>query len=202
MSAPKSPARKIIVLNGHPGETSLSKSLCAAYRKAAAASGHEVRVQDLSVMRFDMDFGQGGYENTKPLEPDLEAFLADLEWADHVVMAAPLWWGAVPAKLKALFDRALLPGRSFDTRNTNFAGLPAPLLTGKTARVLLTSDTPALYLWLFYGNAVKKFISRQILGFVGIRPTRFTTFAPASGAPRAKVQSWLRQAAALGGKAA
>ena len=117
-------------------------------------------------------------------------------------MAAPLWWGAVPAKLKGLFDRALLPGRTFDTRNTNFVGIPAPLLTGKTARVLLTSDTPALLLWMFYGNAVKKFISRQILGFVGIKPTRFTTFAPATGAPETKVQSWLNQARVLGGKAA
>lgn len=195
-------ARKILILNGHPGETSLSKSLCDAYRKAAEAAGHEVRNQDLSQMHFDPDFGDGGYTSNKPLEPDLEVFLKDLEWCEHVVMAAPLWWGAVPAKLKGLFDRALLPGRTFDTRNSNFLGLPAPMLTGKTARVLLTSDTPALFLWLFYGNAVKKFISRQILGFVGIKPTRFTTFAPATDASDSKVQSWLRQVSALGGKAA
>jgi putative NADPH-quinone reductase len=195
-------ARKILILNGHPGETSLSKSLCAAYRSAAEASGHLVRSHDVSQMQFDMDYGQSGYKNPKPLEPDLAAFLEDLEWAEHVVMSSPLWWGAVPAKLKAVFDRALLPGRAFDTRNGNFMGLPAPMLTGKTARVLLTSDTPALLLRLFYGNAVKKFISRQILGFVGIKPTRFTTLAPATDAPEAKVKSWLRTAGALGGKAA
>ncbi|WP_264211630.1 NAD(P)H-dependent oxidoreductase [Leisingera thetidis] len=194
-------ARKILILNGHPGQTSLSKSLCDAYRTAAEKEGHEVRSHDVSAMQFDMDYGQSGYRNPKPLEPDLEAFLKDLEWAGHVVMAAPLWWGAVPAKLKAVFDRALLPGRAFDTRSVNFMGLPAPMLTGKTARVLLTSDTPALWLRLFYGNAVKTFISRQILGFVGIRPTRFTTFAPATDAPEAKVETWLRTAAALGGKA-
>lgn len=195
-------ARKILILNGHPGETSLSKSLCDAYRRAAETAGHEVRLQDLSQMDFDMDFGDGGYASSKPLEPDLEVFLKDLEWSDHVVMAAPLWWGAVPAKLKGLFDRALMPGRSFDTRNTNVFGLPAPMMTGKTARVLLTSDTPALFLWLFYGNAVKKFISRQILGFVGIKPTRFTTFAPATDASDSKVKSWLHQAGTLGRKAA
>ncbi|MFW8634037.1 NAD(P)H-dependent oxidoreductase [Cribrihabitans pelagius] len=202
MSPRNAPARKIIILNGHPGESSLSKSLCAAYREAAEAQGHAVRSHDISQMRFDMDYGQGGYENPKPLEPDLAAFLADLEWADHVVLATPLWWGAVPAKLKGVFDRALLPGRAFDTRNTNFMGLPAPMLTGKTARVLLTSDTPALWLRLFYGNAVKTFISRQILGFVGIRPTRFASFAPATGAAGAKVDGWLQKAAGLGARAA
>ena len=196
------PSQKILILSGHPGETSLSKSLCQAYMDAAQAQGHEVRFHDLSEMSFDMDYGQGGYENTKALEPDLDGFLSDVEWANHVVMATPLWWGSIPAKLKGLFDRALLPGRTFDTRKTSFMGLPEPMLKGKTARVLLTSDTPSVFLRLFYGNAVKKMISRQILGFVGITPTKFASFAPATDAAESKVKVWLDQAAKLGAKAA
>lgn len=198
----KMSSHKILVLNGHPGATSLSKSLCQAYMDAAEAQGHSVRFHDLSDMSFDLDYGQSGYSNPKPLEPDLEAFLSDVEWASHVVLATPLWWGGIPAKLKGLFDRALLPGRTFDTRNTNFLGVPKPMLTGKTARVLLTSDTPPLLLRLFYGNAVKKTLSRQILGFVGITPTRFASFAPATDANDAKVKTWLDRAASLGAKAA
>lgn len=194
--------KKIIVLNGHPGETSLSKSLCDTYAASAKAKGHAVRFHDISAMQFDMDYGQGGYKNPKPLEPDLEAFLADLEWADHVVVATPLWWGAIPAKLKGVFDRALMPGRTFDTRNPNMMGVPAPMLTGKTARVLLTSDTPPLLLKLIYSNAIKKIISRQILGFVGVKPTRFSSFAPATDAKGKKVEGWLQKVAGLGAKAA
>ena len=194
--------KKIIVLNGHPGETSLSKSLCDTYATSAKAKGHAVRFHDISAMQFDMDYGQGGYKNPKPLEPDLEAFLADLEWADHVAVATPLWWGAIPAKLKGVFDRALLPGRTFDTRNPNMMGVPAPMLTGKTARVLLTSDTPPLLLRLIYSNAIKKIISRQILGFVGVKPTRFSSFAPATDAKGKKVEGWLQKVAGLGAKAA
>lgn len=194
--------RKIIVLNGHPGQSSLAKSLSEAYAGAARQGGHQVRYHDLSQMRFDMDYGEGGYKNTKPLEPELEAFLADLEWAEHVVLATPLWWGAIPAKLKGLFDRALLPGRAFDTRNTNFMGVPAPLLKGRTARILMTSDTPATLLRLFYSNAIKKILSRQILGFVGIKPARYTTFAPATHADGSLVEKWLEQAARLGARSA
>ncbi|MBE1295681.1 NAD(P)H-dependent oxidoreductase [Phycobacter azelaicus] len=194
--------KKIIILNGHPGETSLSKSLCDAYSASAKAKGHEVRYHDISAMEFDMDYGQGGYSNPKPLEPDLEAFLKDLEWSDHVVVATPLWWGAIPAKLKGVFDRALLPGRTFDTRNPNMFGVPAPMLTGKTARVLLTSDTPPMLLSLMYSNAIKKIISRQILGFVGVKPTRFSSFAPATDAGGKKVEGWLQKVAGLGAKAA
>jgi len=194
--------RKIIILNGHPGLTSLNKTLAEAYRDAATQAGHEVRYHDLSAMRFDMDYGQGGYQNAKPLEPDLEAFLGDLEWAEHVVLTTPLWWGAMPAKLKGAFDRALLPGRTFDTRNTSALGLPAPMLTGKTARVLLTSDTPSIFLKLFYGNAIKKILTRQILGFVGIKPTRFTSFAPASHPEAARITQWCEKSAELGARAA
>ena len=32
-------------------------------------------IHDISAMEFDMDYGQGGYTNTKPLEPALEALL-------------------------------------------------------------------------------------------------------------------------------
>lgn len=194
--------RKILVLNGHPGQTSLNKTLAEAYRDAATQAGHEVRFHDLSAMEFDMDYGQGGYQSAKALEPDLEALLSDLEWADHVVLTTPLWWGAIPAKLKGAFDRALLPGRAFDTRNTSMLGLPAPMLTGKTARVLLTSDTPSIFLRLVYGNAIKKILARQILGFVGIKPVRFTSFAPASHPVESKVRTWCETAAALGARAA
>ena len=149
-----------------------------------------------------MDYGVGGYKAIKPLEPVLDTFLSDLEWADHIVMSTPLWWGAIPAKLKGLFDRALIPGRTFDTRNPNLIGLPAPMLKGKTARVLLTSDTPPLLLRLFYSNAIKKIISRQILGFVGIKPTRYSQFAPATHPKNQKVAGWLKQVADLGARAA
>ncbi|GGE54479.1 NAD(P)H-dependent oxidoreductase [Actibacterium pelagium] len=194
--------KRILVLNGHPGQTSLSKSLVAAYAEAAIKAGHDVRQHDLGQMSFDLDYGEGGYGSAKPLEPDLETFLSDLEWAEHIALSTPLWWGAIPAKLKGLFDRSFLPGRTFDTRNPNLIGMPRPMMKGKTARVILTSDTPAILLRLAYGNAVKKFISRQILGFVGIKPTKFTQFSPASHPKDAKVKSWLGQVEKLGAQAA
>ncbi|GAB5432808.1 MAG: NAD(P)H-dependent oxidoreductase [Epibacterium sp.] len=199
---PQMSTRKILVLNGHPGQNSLNKSLADAYRRAAEAAGHELRYQDLSQMQFDMDFGEGGYHDTKPLEPALQSFVADLEWAEHLVVTTPLWWGAFPAKLKGLFDRALLPGQAFDTRNTNAFGVPAPMMTGKTARVMLTSDTPSWFLRLLYGNAIKKIMSRQILGFVGIKPVRYTSFAAASHPKPGQADQWLKTVANLGRAAA
>ena len=193
--------KRIFVLNGHPGEVSLSRSLSIAYAEAAERAGHQVRVTHLHDLMFDSDFGSGGYKSIKPLEPALDRVLDDLVWSDHVVLATPMWWGGIPAKLKGLFDRVLLPGRTFDTRQKSF-GLPKPMLSGRTARVILTSDTKSWLLRFVYHNAILNQLRCQIFSFIGIKPTRFTQFADASHPSARTVARWLSDVRKLGTRAA
>ncbi len=193
--------KRIFILDGHPGSTSLSRSLALEYAVAAERAGHEVRIAHLHDLAFDADFGEGGYKALKPLEPMLEQVLQDLEWSEHVVLTTPMWWGGLPAKLKGLFDRILLPGRTFDTRKTSF-GLPTPMLSGRTARVMLTSDTKSWLLRVVYHNAIVNQLKCQIFSFIGIKPTRITQFANASQPSDRTVSQWLSEARKLGTNAA
>ena len=193
--------KRIAILDGHPGAQSLSRRFTETYAAAARDAGHDVRLIHLSDLEFDMDFGDGGYANWKPLEPQIEAVLGDLEWADHVVMSAPIWWGGLPAKLKGLLDRILLPGRAYDTRNLNKMGMPSPLFTGKTGRIILTSDSPRWFMRVAYGSAILRQLSGQIFGFVGIKPTRFTYFAGASHPKDGLVERWTREVRKIGAQA-
>ena len=118
------------------------------------------------------------------------------------MMVTPMWWGGLPAKLKGLFDRALLPGRAFDTRSKNLIGMPLPLLGGRSARVVITSDTPGWFMRLAYKNAMVWQLRRQILEFVGLKPTRLTLLGPASEAKPEQVQRWVRQLGDMGALAA
>ena len=118
--------------------------------------------------------------------------LEDIEWSDHVVLTTPMWWGGLPAKLKGLFDRAFQPGRVFDTENTR-AGMPLPLLTGRTARLILTSDTPSWFLRIAYRNAIFHQLRGQIFGFVGIKPLRITHFSAASHPSENTVRKWVKK---------
>jgi len=186
-------SKRIFVMNGHPAQTSLSRSFAEAYIETAQEAGHDVRAKHLCDMDFDANHEVGGYASNKPLEPILEEVLSDLEWCEHLVLCAPMWWGSVPAKLKGLFDRAFVPGRTFSTRETTPLGLPKPLLTGRTARVILTADTPGYFLALAYGNAIKRQIKGQILGFVGFKPVRFLYAAPASDPSPEQVKGWIAQ---------
>lgn len=193
--------RRILVLDGHPAEVSLCGSLADAYGAAARQAGHEVRMLRLHALAFDSDFGRAGYASPKPLEPDLQRVLDDLRWCEHLVLVTPMWWGGLPARLKGLFDRTLLPGLAFDTRKTSW-GLPAPLLGGRSARVVITSDTPGWFLRLAYRNALIWQLRGQILGFVGFRPSRFTLLSGASHPGQGVVARWLAQVAKLGAGAA
>ncbi len=194
-------SRRILVVDLHPARLSLSAALAQAYRDGAQAAGHEVRIARLSEMSFDPDFGQAGFRNAPALEPDLEAFREDLLWAEHVVLITPMWWGGLPAKAKGLFDRTFLPGFAFDPRQRRM-GLPIPLLSGRTAHFMLTSDTPSWAFWLMYGRALKRQVQRQILSFVGLKPVRHTHYSPVEhSTPRIRAR-WLEDTRLLGARAA
>jgi putative NADPH-quinone reductase len=190
-------SKRIYILNGHPAETSLNRALAEAYAGAARAAGHEVRLTHIAAMDFDPDHGFAGFGKTKPLEPALEKLLTDIEWAEHVVLTAPMWWGGIPAKLKGAIDRAFLPGRTFDSRVPR-GKMPKPLLSGRSARLILTSDTPRWFLSLIYRNAILHQMRGQILRFVGIKPTRVSFFSAASSPGAGQVDGWLANVGQLG----
>lgn len=190
--------KRIFILNGHPGETSLSRLFSDDYARAASQAGHDIRITHLHDLEFDPDFGGGGYKNNKPLEPAIRSVVDNVEWSEHVVLLAPMWWGGLPAKLKALFDRALLPGTAFDTREKTWLGMPKPLLKGRTARLIMTSDTPNWFLRLVYRNALIRQLRSQIFGFIGIAPLHVTHFSEASAPRPTTVKAWSTKVASLG----
>ena len=161
-------ATHIFVLCGHPDAGSLCGALADQAAKAAAARGADVRQMQLSSMAFDPNLS-GGYKTQQEHEPDIAAFLDAIRWCDTFILVHPLWWGAAPAKLKGLIDRAFLPGIAFAYEGDGH--FPKKLFEGRTARVLITADTPPWYLWLGYRNGWPNVLRRQILDFVGMKVT-------------------------------
>lgn len=169
------PSSKVLVLDGHPDGTSLCSALAAAAAETAQARGAEVRLLQLSAMQFDPNLAHG-YKQRQDHEPDLQAFLEAVRWCDTFILVHPLWWGAAPAKLKGLIDRVFLPGIAFAYEGDGH--FPKQLFEGRTARVLITMDTPGWYLWLGYRNGWLNVLRRQILNFVGLKVTHMKTIGP------------------------
>ena len=190
--------KRILMILGTPKTASLCSALGEAYAQGARDKGHVVRQLKLGEMSFDPIL-RGGYEHSQILEPDLLEAQRQIHWAEHLVFVYPVWWGGIPALLKGFFDRTFLPGFAFKYRNRS--QLWDKLLSGRTADLLVTMDTPPWYFRWIYGAPAHRQMIRTILGFSGIKTRRLSEFAPVRPSSEAQRQNWLRRAESLGSRA-
>lgn len=188
---------KIAIINGHPYEESFCAGLTAAYEKGAIASGAQVRRMDLSRMNFDPNL-KYGYSRRMELEKDLIDAQEVMRWADHLVFVYPIWWGTMPALMKGFFDRTFLPGFAYNYRPNSV--LWDKLLSGKSARLIVTMDTPSWYNRFVYKSAGHNIMKHAILNFSGIKPVRITEIGPIKGSTDQARAKWLDKVQALGSK--
>lgn len=190
--------KRILLILGTPKQGGLCHALAEAYAHGARSRGHVVRQLKLGEMQFDPVL-HDGYDQSQTLEPDLLEAQRLIHWAEHLVFVYPVWWGGVPALLKGFFDRVLQPGFAFKYRGRS--QLWDKLLSGRSADLLVTLDTPPWYFRWVYGAPAHRQMVRTILGFCGIRTRRLSEFAPVRPSSEEQRQSWLRKAEALGVKA-
>ncbi|MCF4096870.1 NAD(P)H-dependent oxidoreductase [Maritalea mediterranea] len=178
----------IVIISGHPRADSFTQALAEHYQQGAEAGGASVKLFALSQLKLDTGpLTSGPSQNN--WNDEIRQLWAAIEPADHIVIAHPLWWGTMPAELKHLLDRLLLPGLAYSYAE----GKPLPVghLKGKSAEVIMTSDTPDWFYRLAYGKAQSKLMKNQILKFVGLKPLRFTHISPIHNMPAPKRQKHL-----------
>lgn len=186
--------KHVLIVLGHPRKESYCGALAERYAEAARSAGAEVRTLLLGDLHFDPVL-HVGYTTPQPLEADLQAAQADVAWAEHLVFVYPIWWGAFPALLKGFFDRAFLPGFAFRYRKDS--PMWDKLLTGKSARILVTMDAPSWYYRWLVGAPGDKQIRKSILEFCGIKPVRISHFGPIRPSTDAQRTRWLAEVADL-----
>jgi len=185
--------RRILVINANPKPQSLGKAMALRYAEQAAQT-NQVEVLHLADMTVQPDL-HAGYDTAMPLEEDLQKFQQQLSWAEHVVIILPVWWGSMPAKLKGLFDRTLLPGYAFKFHKGKAA--PEKLLKGRTSELIITLDTPTFWYKWVQGNPVYYHLKRTILDFVGIKNQAVHYFGPVMDSDQRTRERWLNEVARL-----
>lgn len=192
---PKAPTEaRALILRAHPNEMSFNNALADAWQ-LGAQKRIEVDNIDVSSLKFDL---QHHPTQARELEDDLLKVQKAIEGASHLVVAFPLWWGSTPATLKALFDRAFQPGWAYAYEEGK--ALPTPGLSGRSARVLVTMDAPALFDTLVYYKCARRQVARATLGFCGFKPVRTSTFSSVRDSTSEKRKKMLARAEAAGEK--
>lgn len=190
--------RRIVFIQGHPdnSERHLCHALADAYAEGAQQAGHEVRQVAVAELDFPLLRSAKSWQGTEVI-PDIQQAQERVAWADHLVILYPLWLGTMPAILKAFMEQLFRPGFAF-SREESSGAIGRKLLTGKSARIIVTMGMPAFfYRWFFRAHSLKS-LERNILKFVGIRPVRTTLFGLVEGVSDARREQWLNRVRALG----
>lgn len=190
--------RRIVIIQGHPDrlERHLGHAMADAYAEGAQQGGHEVRHVAVAELDFPLLRSAKAWQGTDVI-PDILEAQRRIAWADHLVILYPLWLGTMPSLLKAFMEQLFRPGFAF-SRDESSGAMGGKLLTGKSARIIVTMGMPAVfYRWFFRAHSLKS-LERNILKFVGIRPVRTTLFGRVEGVSASRRERWLKRVRALG----
>jgi putative NADPH-quinone reductase len=191
--------RRVVIIQGHPeaAKRHFCHSLADAYAEGAIAAGNPVMRVDLADLDFPMLRSQTEFESGN-LPESLNGARDAIVSADHIVLVFPLWLGTMPALVKSFLEQIMRPGIAFAYQSK---GLPRKLLTGRSARVVVTMGMPAFaYRFYFFSHSLRA-LNRNILGFVGIGPIQTTLLGMVVDASDAKRQRWLMRMRTLGSRA-
>ena len=187
--------KNILIINGHPDTKSFNVGIVKAYRKGAESAESKVDVIHISELDFNPNL-QFGYRKRTELEHDLIDSIDKIKKANHIVWIFPQWWYGYPAIMKGFIDRTFLPGITFDYEEGKT--FPNPLLKGKSARIVVTADTPRWYNNLFMKNPAVNQLKRGTLQFCGITSVKVTYISPIKDSTQEFREKWIRKIEVLG----
>ncbi len=107
---------RVLVIYAHPLETSYAAALHMTMLRGLRVH-HEVQNLDLYAEEFDPRLSREerlNYHDTTANIAPVARYVELLRWAEAVVFCFPVWCSGLPAILKGLFDRVLVPGVAFD----------------------------------------------------------------------------------------
>lgn len=190
-------AKHIAIFQGHPDSTvrHFCHALADEYAKGAEDGGHDVMRIDVATLDFPLLRTKQDFERGRP--PEAIKRVQDIvAWADHLVIIYPLWLGSMPALLKGFLEQLLRPGFAFEYQKSG--GMAKKLLTGKSARIVVTMGMPAFVCrWIFFAHSLKS-LKRNTLWFCGIGPVKSTIIGSIDGLTDRQRADWLDEMRGLG----
>lgn len=194
-------SKRILIINGHPDPS--PKRLCAAlaeaYERGAKAAGHEVERLDIGALKFELIRSYQDFISPD-LAPDIAKAQDAVRRAQHMVIIHPLWLGSAPALMKAFFEQVFRYGFALAEPDKPTQSL----LTGRSARLIVTMGMPAAAFRLLFGAHGVKGFERGILWITGVRPARHTFFGGVGVVDHKadkKIAGWLKKVELLGASA-
>jgi len=189
--------KKILLINAHPNKNSFCNALADKYIEGIEKADNEVKILNLQDLGLEK-FIKYKHEENPELPPDLLKAQTMITWADHLVFVYPNWWATPPALLKIFFEMVFTSGFAYKyKKSTGFAPKWDRLLPNKSARVIVTMDSPPWYYKWFVGNPGFKMM-KDIMNFCGIKPVYENYFGSVKMSSERQRKAWLEKIYKIG----
>ncbi|MBU4270969.1 MAG: NAD(P)H-dependent oxidoreductase [Planctomycetes bacterium] len=154
----------IYVLIGHQNQGSFCHAIASAVIEELKAADHELVYHDLYAENFDPILPHDEIPKDARLDPVVEQHCREIAAADGFVVVHPNWWAMPPAILKGWMDRVLRQGVAYQFG----PGGVEPLLKGKRAVVITTSNTPRDDELHIFGDPLENLWKACVFNFCGV----------------------------------
>ncbi|WP_422345587.1 NAD(P)H-dependent oxidoreductase [Parasphingorhabdus sp.] len=185
--------KRIAIIDAHPDPdpARFGHALVSAYAQGAKEAGHEVR--EICLAGKDIPLLQS---RKQWMEEDVPASVKPgqdaIKWAQHIVFFYPLWMGDMPALLKAFIEQAYRPGFALDYGAEDDRKMPKKLLTGRSARLVVTMGMPAIFYRAYFASHSVRSFKRNILALTGVDPVSTSLIGNVDGSSKHR-ERWLKK---------
>jgi putative NADPH-quinone reductase len=186
--------KRILIINGHHRKDSFNTALASAYAKGALSSKAEVK--HINMFETECNFIDSHLESN---DAEIKNAQEAISWAEHIVWIYPIWWYAMPSKLKSFFEAVFVGGFAFKYHKTAKGQAPKwdKLLAGKTSRIIATMDAPTWYFKYILRDPNYKMMKNS-LNYCGITAIKTLYFGPVKGSELNEREKWLSKTEKLG----
>ncbi len=189
--------KKILVIKSHTREDSFCNVLTNKYIEGLEKNGKDVKILELRNLSLEQ-FLKCKHKEKLELPENLKNSQKLILWADHLVFSYPLWWATSPALLRLFIEIVFVPEFAYKFKKTNSI-FPKwdKLLTGKTARIIVTMDSPPFYVKWILGDPGSK-LMKILMNFTGIKFLGKNYFGSVATSTKEKRIKWLDDAYKIG----
>jgi NAD(P)H dehydrogenase (quinone) len=182
----------VSVLLAHPDAGSFNHAIARTAVEELTRNGHAVFFHDLYAERFDPILPAYEIPKDAPLPPDIETHCREMAEASGIIVVHPNWWGQPPAIMKGWIDRVIRPGRAYRFEEGDKGeGVPVGLLTGKSAMIFNTANTPSEREMEVFGDPLETLWKDAVFGLCGITGFHREMFAVVVTSTAEERQAWL-----------
>lgn len=186
--------KNLLILHGDADRNSICYQFAAAYQEGAEQGG--AIVKEIHIMDLKFNSNKQFNNTISPLEPDLQAALEKILWANHLVLFCTVNKDSIPSRLSGFFDRLFAPGQVASVKTP----VPAMMYSGKTARIVSVLDEESWKIWQETKLPTYHSIKRTVLERCRINPVRTCTIGFVHSPVNEYAKKWQEKLYSLGEK--